>query len=53
MDPHIPLERVEESALVLHRLGAAVTKRVYRGMAHTVHPGELDWIAGLLDRVTP
>src|SRR3954453_2731821 len=42
VDPHIPKERVEESAAALARLGAAVDVRLYRGMGHTVNRDELE-----------
>ncbi len=35
-DPHIPRERVAESADVFRRLGAEVTERIYPGLGHTV-----------------
>jgi predicted esterase len=41
VDPHIPLERVEESADVLRAMGAAVEARIYPGMAHTINQDEL------------
>jgi predicted esterase len=42
LDPHIPKERVEESAVALDRLGAAVDVRFYPGMGHTVNRDELE-----------
>ncbi|PSQ96807.1 MAG: phospholipase [Bacteroidetes bacterium SW_9_63_38] len=47
-DPYIPLERVEETAAVFRRLGAAVTKRIYEGMAHTTNDDELQFVHSLL-----
>ena len=41
VDAHIPLARMEESARVLERLGAAVDLRIYRGMGLTVNADEL------------
>jgi len=41
VDPHIPKERVEESAAALIRLGADVDARLYPGMGHTVNREEL------------
>ena len=41
-DPHIPVERVRETARILGRLGAAVDERIYEGMGHTVNDDELD-----------
>lgn len=51
-DPHVPWARVEESAAVLHSLGADVEARRYPGRAHTISQEELriarSWV---LDRV--
>src|SRR5918993_900596 len=41
VDPHIPKERVEESALALERLGAQDDAHLYPGMGHTVNRDEL------------
>jgi predicted esterase len=40
-DAHIPLASVEESAVVLARQGASVTKVIFPGMGHTVNGEEL------------
>lgn len=42
IDPHIPLERVRETARVLTSLGAAVTEKIYPGMQHTIIEEELE-----------
>lgn len=42
VDPHIPKERVEESAAAMARLGAEVDARLYPGMGHTVNRDELE-----------
>lgn len=44
VDPHIPRERVTESARVFQRLGADVTARLYPNMGHTVNQDELDFV---------
>jgi predicted esterase len=49
IDPHIPKERVEESAVALRRLGAAVDVRLYTGMGHTVNRDELEAARTMLD----
>ena len=49
VDPHIPKERVEESAVALDRLGAAVDVRLYPGMGHTVNRDELEAARSILD----
>lgn len=43
-DPHIPLIRSEQSEDVLERLGADVTLKVYKGMAHTINEDEINWV---------
>jgi len=48
IDPHIPLERVHESAEVCRRLGASVDERIYPRMGHTVNRDELDAVDALL-----
>ncbi len=48
VDPHIPLERVKESAGVFRRMGAAVDERIYPGMGHTVNPDEIASIRAVL-----
>jgi phospholipase/carboxylesterase len=47
-DFHIPLERVEESARVLERLGAVVDKRIYRGLGHGINQDEIDVVRQML-----
>ena len=41
-DFHIPEERVHESAAVFEQMGAAVTKRLYPNMGHTIIQDEID-----------
>jgi len=41
VDPHIPLERVEETAELLEKLGGAVDKRIYPGFGHSVNEDEI------------
>jgi predicted esterase len=42
VDPHIPIERVEETADVFIRLGAMVDKVIYPGMGHTIVDDEIE-----------
>jgi predicted esterase len=49
VDPHIPIDRVRESAEVCARMGAAVTTRIYPGMGHLVNDDEIAWARGLLE----
>jgi predicted esterase len=50
-DPHIPKERVEESAAVFERMGAEVTARLYPGMGHDVNDDEIAMTRSIMDRV--
>lgn len=51
VDEYIPLGRVEESASVLQEMGAAVEKRIYPGMPHTVNQDELDWFTATVEGI--
>lgn len=48
VDPHIPLERVHETAGVFRRLGSSVDERIYPRMGHTVNRDEIDAVKRLL-----
>lgn len=47
-DPHIPLERVEQSARVLERLGAKVEKRIYPQLEHGINDDEIAAMRAML-----
>jgi phospholipase/carboxylesterase len=51
-DPHIPSERVIESAEVFRRLGAEVTARLYPRMGHTVNQDELDFVRTMMEGIS-
>jgi predicted esterase len=48
-DPHIPAWRIEESAAVFTRMGAAVTSRLYPNMGHLVSGDEIVHAQAILD----
>ena len=48
IDPHIPLERVNESAEVFRRMGASVDERIYPRLGHTVNYDEIEAVRALL-----
>ena len=48
VDPHIPLERVEETAATLEAMDADVDERIYEGMGHTINADEQDAVAGIV-----
>ena len=50
IDPHIPLQRVHESADVFRRLGALVDERVYPDMGHNVNDDEIEAVRILLQQ---
>jgi predicted esterase len=50
-DPHVPYERVEETAEVFQRMGAQVELRRYPGMPHTINQEELAAARTLLERM--
>ncbi|MEX0722164.1 MAG: alpha/beta fold hydrolase [Balneolaceae bacterium] len=49
VDPHIPKERVDETALIFQDLGAKVTKKIYSGMGHLVNKDEMEHIQDLIN----
>ena len=51
IDPHIPVERVTETADTLTDLGATVTKKIYPGMGHTIIQDEIDQAMQIVQRV--
>jgi predicted esterase len=47
-DPHIPRERVDETAEVMREMGAEVTERIYPGLGHTVNEDELEFVRRMM-----
>ncbi|WP_181686082.1 alpha/beta hydrolase [Halorhabdus salina] len=52
VDPHIPAERVHETATVFEQLNADVTKRLYEGMGHGVNEDERAFVADMIARLS-
>jgi predicted esterase len=52
-DPHVPFERVQETADVFKRMGAKVDLRRYPGMPHTINEEELAAARSLLQHLLP
>jgi predicted esterase len=48
IDPHIPVERVQESVEVFSRLQGHVDARIYPGMGHVVNKDEIEAVRDLL-----
>jgi len=51
VDPHIPKERVTETAALCERMGAAVTKKIYPGIGHLVIDDEIAHARTILDAI--
>ena len=51
VDPHIPKERVLDTADVFKRMGASVTARLYPGMAHAVSLEEIAEVRALVSAI--
>lgn len=51
VDFHIPVERVEETAMLLTKLGAQVTKKIYPGMDHTIIQDEIEEAQRLIKEI--
>jgi predicted esterase len=49
-DPHIPLQRVQETTSLLKAMGAAVTERIYPNMDHTINDDELELARTLIEQ---
>lgn len=47
-DPHVPVERVKESASILEEMNASVHVEVYENRPHTISKDEIDWANRLL-----
>ena len=51
VDAHVPKTRVDESAEVFARMGAAVTERIYPAMGHLVNEDEMLFTRTLMDHL--
>ncbi len=51
VDAHVPKARVEESAAVFERMGAATTIRIYPGMGHLVNDDEIAFARTVMAQV--
>jgi predicted esterase len=52
VDPHIPEDRVNETADMCGRMGAKVTKKIYPGIGHLVIDDEIAHARALLDSIS-
>jgi phospholipase/carboxylesterase len=47
-DPHVPVSRVNESEQMLKQMNANVTKKIYKGMGHTISQDEINELNELI-----
>jgi phospholipase/carboxylesterase len=47
-DPHVPVGRVNESAELLEKMNALVTKKIYKNMGHTINQDELSIVNDMI-----
>jgi predicted esterase len=52
VDPHIPVERFNETAEILTQLNAQVNKKIYPRMAHTIIHDEIKAAMKIVEKVT-
>jgi len=51
-DPHIPVERVNESATMLTALGGEIDARIYGGMGHIIIDDEINAVRALVGNLS-
>lgn len=51
-DPHVPQQRIEDTARVMKRLNGEVTKKIYPHMGHTVNEDEISFVDALLTEIS-
>lgn len=49
VDPHIPLQRVQETTALLKEMGANVAEKIYPGMGHTINDDEIDMAKSIIE----
>lgn len=47
-DPHVPVERVNETSAILEKMGARVSRKIYKGMGHTISQEEINEAKSLI-----
>jgi phospholipase/carboxylesterase len=49
-DPHVPVERVRATTLILKNMDADVTEKIYPGIGHTINADEIEMVNTLIFR---
>ena len=47
-DPHVPVERVQQTTSILRHMNAEVVEKLYKNMGHTINQDEIDQVNRLL-----
>jgi len=50
VDPHIPLQRVQETTALLKEMGAKVTEKIYLGLGHTINDDEIELAKDIIEQ---
>lgn len=53
IDPHIPLQRVNETSALLTAMGAEVNTCIYPGMGHMINQDEIEQAQTIISRLPP
>jgi len=48
IDPHVPIERVNQTETIMQKINASVTKKIYKNMGHVINEDELNFIRSLV-----
>ncbi|QHL88268.1 phospholipase [Nibribacter ruber] len=51
-DPHVPVSRVEETVIIMEKMGAKVTQKIYKGRPHTILQEEITLAKEILSSPT-
>jgi len=51
IDPHIPLNRINETEDIFENHGAKITKKIYPNMGHTINRDELKYASMIIQRL--
>jgi phospholipase/carboxylesterase len=52
-DPHVPVERVNDTTEILKNMNASVTTKVYKNMGHTISQDEIEQANEIVFKQTP
>lgn len=47
-DPHVPIQRVQDSVKLIRSMNAQVTEKIYKNMGHTINEDEIDIVNNII-----